>query len=236
MNSGLISFRKWLFFALLTLLLTGMPFAMSAPHQAPEIHSSRNPLADLLNLKALQSARGMPGEAPAFADFDGDQRQDIAVARLGRDRYEIVVLFSLRSEVAVLNPRLPLAGFTLQARDINNDGFPDVIITDALASQPLAVWLGEGQGKLEVFEQNPHESNFGPLASSRSQSDRISPDQDLLDEFPDPACEKTADFFGDPGFERKGFILYHPDSCTLRKAYVSIAPRSPPESNPTQTI
>jgi hypothetical protein len=184
----------------------------------------------------MESSPGQLGEAPAFADFDGDQKADAAIARLSNDRYKIVVLLSKRSEAAVLDPSVPLTGFQVLACDINSDSYQDIVVTDAIAKQPLAVWLGDGHGHFEITVQDLFRNAFSFTEPSGYQTSPLSPDQDLLDDSPDPTCGKAIRLIVNPGLEWKRFVTLRTIFCTLPKAYVLIAPRSPPTSNPSQTI
>jgi hypothetical protein len=233
MISKLFSLRHVILVAFMLFFLPGNPFAISAPHQDPAIPFPWNLFSNLSRMQPLGSSPAMLGEAPAFADFDGDQKQDIAIARLNNNRYKIVVLLSTRSQVAILDPSVQLTGFTVHACDINNDSSQDIVVTDAAAMHPLAVWLGDGRGSFEIADQNLFESGFVFTESSKYQNNQPTPDQDVLDESLDPTCGKIAPVFEVPGLERKGFVACWTHSCTLRNVYISIAPRSPPMNNPT---
>ena len=219
--------------AFMLFFLPGNPFAISAPHQDPAIPFPWNLFVSLSRMQPPGSSPEMPGEAPALADFDGDQKQDIAIASLSNNRYEIVVLLSTHSQVAILNPPEQMTGFTVHARDINNDSLQDIVVTNAATMHPLAVWLGDGHGSFKIADQNLFENGFAFTEPSKYQNNRLSPDQDALDESPDPMCGKIAPEFGDPGLERKGFITGWTHSCALRNASIAAAPRSPPMNNPT---
>jgi hypothetical protein len=225
--------RHMMLFAFMLFFLPGNPFVISAPNQDPAIAFPWNLLAKLSRMQPLGSSHGMPGEAPAFADFDGDHKQDIALARLNNNRYKIVVLLSTSSHAAVLNPSEQLAGFTVHACDMNNDSLPDIVVTDATAMHPLAVWLGDGRGSFKIADQNLFENDFAFTESSRYQNSRIAQDQDVLDESLDPTCGKIPPAFEAPWLERIGFVTSRTHSFVLRNAYITTAPRSPPMNNPT---
>jgi hypothetical protein len=224
--------RHMILFAFMLFFLPGNPFAVSAPHQDPAIPLPWNLFANLSRMQPPGSSLEMPGQAPAFADFDGDQKQDIAIARLSNNRYKIVVLLSTRSQVAILNPSEQLTGFTVHACDINNDSLQDIVVTNATAMHPLAVWLGDGRGSFEVADQNLFENAFAFAKSSKYQNSRIPSDQDVLDESLDPTCGKIAPVFEDPGLERIGLVTCWTHSCALRNVSFTASPRSPPMNNP----
>lgn len=217
--------------AFMLFFLPGNPFAISAPHQDPAIPLPWNLFSNLSRVQLLDSTPGMLGETPAFADFDGDQKQDIAMARLSNNQYIIILWLSTRSQAAILNPSVQLTGFTVHACDINSDSSQDIVVTNATAMHPLAVWLGDGHGNFEIADQNLFENGFAFTESSEYQNNRLSPDQDILDESLDPTCGKIALAFEDPGLERKGFAAGRTRSCALCNFYIPTAPRSPPMNN-----
>jgi hypothetical protein len=233
MMSKLFSFRHMILFAFMLFFLPGNPCAISAPLQNPAIPLPWNLFSNLSHMQSLGSSPGMLGEAPAFADFDDDQKQDIAIARLSNNRYKIVVLLSTRSQAAILNPSVHLTGFTIHAYDINNDSSQDIVVTDTTAMHPLAVWLGDGRGSFEIADQNLFENGFTFTESPKHQNNLLPPDQDVLDESLDPTCGKIAPTFEDPRLEQKGLVTCGTHSCALRNVTITTAPRSPPMNNPT---
>jgi hypothetical protein len=224
--------RYVIVFSFMLSFLPGNPFAISAPLQHPGVPYPLNLFSNWSRLHPLGSSFGMPGEAPAFADFDGDQKQDIAIAHLSQNRYNIVLWLSMRSQVAILIPSEHLAGFTVHACDVNNDSLQDIVVTNATAIHPLAVWLGNGHGSFEIADQNLFENGFAFAESSKYQNSQLPPDQDVLDESLDPACGKITPAFEEPGLERKGFVTGRTHSCALRNENIAAAPRSPPMNNP----
>jgi hypothetical protein len=236
MKPRVSSLQHLFFSAIMLFFMAGNPPATAAPHQNPERPSYWNPISELFREHTMESTPGRLGEAPAFADFDGDQKEDMAIARLSKDRYRIVVLLSMSSEAAVLNPSVQLTGFNVQACDINNDSHPDVVVTDAVAKHPLAVWLGDGQGNFEIADQNLFRNAFAFTEPSAYQNSPLSPDQDLLDDSPDPTCGKATRLTVNPELEWKRFVTLRTVFGTLQKAYALIAPRSPPTINTSQTI
>jgi hypothetical protein len=219
------SSRKHLIFiALLLFLAAGNHPAMSAP--------SSNPASEILPRHSTEASAARPGESPAFADFDGDQKVDMAIARLDKNQYEIVVLLSRRSEAAVLNPSVRLAGFVVHACDINNDSHQDLVVTDAIAKLPLVVWLGDGRGNFEIADQTLFGNSLGFTEPTKYQSARLSPDQDLSDETPGPSFGKTTLLSAIPELKQTGLTIPWTNFRALRKTHASIAPRSPPAFHP----
>jgi enediyne biosynthesis protein E4 len=88
----------------------------------------------------------------AFADYDDDGFADILVANDGMEQF----LFhnngngtfterGLNSGVALTDDGKPISGMGADFRDYDNDGRPDIVITD-LARQNYALYRNEGQG------------------------------------------------------------------------------------------
>jgi hypothetical protein len=225
------SLKHLIFVALMLFLAAGKLPATSARHPNPADDHSLDPAADFLLRHSAEPSAGRMGETPAFADFDGDQKADMAIARLVKDQYQIVVSLSRRSEAAVLNPSVRLAGFIIHAFDINNDSYQDVVVTDAIAKYPLAVWLGDGRGNFEIANQNLFRNYFDFTEPSKYRSTRLSPDQDLFEETPGPSIGKTTPLMAIPELKRAGHIIPWANFRTLRRAYRTIAPRSPPASH-----
>ncbi len=176
----------------------------------------------------------MPGEIPAFADFDGDQKQDIAVARLSDDRYQILVTLSTSAGAIILTPSVQIAGFTVHACDINGDRFPDIVVTNSVALHPIAVWLGNGKGKFKIVDPNFFENDCGFAESSGYQSRNLPLACDFLSESPHPVFEKTTPAFGVPLLERRGFLSFMAIYCASQNLCFYITPRSPPSNIPSR--
>src|SRR5258706_2034112 len=92
----------------------------------------------------------------AFADFDGDNRPDVATTRMqGRDRYSLQLDLSTRREDGLHRkgalPALPssILGLHLTPRDVDGDHDLDIVITSGLSYQPVAVWINDGTGQFE---------------------------------------------------------------------------------------
>jgi hypothetical protein len=90
----------------------------------------------------------------AVADFDGDQKPDLATVETGRvnsseTRYWIRFDLSTgnRESIGVI---APLGGLHLDSRDVNGDRFPDLLVTTTFLHQPVAVLLNDGHGKFTL--------------------------------------------------------------------------------------
>jgi hypothetical protein len=80
-------------------------------------------------------------------DLDGDHIPETATIRYGDPVYEVNIKFTtgrpkLRLKTYVATG---VAGLTLQTRDVNNDNKGDLVIISATSTQPVAIWLNQGQ-------------------------------------------------------------------------------------------
>lgn len=107
----------------------------------------------------------------AFADYDDDGFPDIFVANDGMEQF----LFhnnrngtfserALDAGAALSDDGKPFAGMGADFRDYDNDGKPDIIVTD-LARQKYAVYHNDGNGS---FGYRSLESGLGALSSGSS--------------------------------------------------------------------
>jgi hypothetical protein len=232
MNPRFSSLKHLILIATAFFFAAGCFSAISAPHMNPANDLSRDTASELLLRHSTETAAGRLGETPAFADFDGDQKGDVAIARLVKDQYEIVVSLSRRSEEAVLNPSTRLAGFIVHAYDINNDSYQDVVVTDAIAKLPLEVWLGDGRGNFEIADKSLFRTCFEFAEPSRYRSAPLASDQDLFDETTGPSFGKAALLTIIPDLNQAGFKIPSTHFRTIRITYSSTAPRSPPTIHP----
>lgn len=107
----------------------------------------------------------------AFADYDGDGFTDIFVANDGMEQF----LFhnngngkfterGLDAGTALSDDGKPFAGMGADFQDYDNDGRPDIIVTD-LARQRYSVYHNDGSG---TFSYRSLESGMGSLSSGSS--------------------------------------------------------------------
>jgi len=107
----------------------------------------------------------------AVADYDGDGRIDLFFANdsmpeflyhnTGHGAFEEV---GLSSGVAVDGEGRSYAGMGVEFTDYNNDGFPDLIITD-LANQMYAVYRNKGDG---AFSYDSYQSGLARISAAHS--------------------------------------------------------------------
>jgi enediyne biosynthesis protein E4 len=107
----------------------------------------------------------------AFNDYDGDGRPDIFVANDGMEEF----LFhnngngtftetALEDGVALSDSGKPYAGMGVDFRDYDNDGRPDILVTN-LAKQIYAVYHNDGNGS---FSYRSLETGLGILSARSS--------------------------------------------------------------------
>ncbi len=110
-----------------------------------------------------------PAEAPASladataiinADFDGDNKPDLAIGSSHGLGYLIEIQFSSPLEKTYLTPAGFGVGIRIFAYDIDRDSCQDLIVTSAASLLPIAVYLGDGKGHFQ--EAKPW--SFLPIA------------------------------------------------------------------------
>ena len=107
----------------------------------------------------------------AFADYDGDGYPDIFVANDGMEQFlwhnngnGTFTERALDAGVSLSDDGKPYAGMGVDFRDYDNDGFPDIIVTN-LAKQTYALYHNDGKG---MFSYRSLEAGLGNLTSGSS--------------------------------------------------------------------
>ncbi len=83
------------------------------------------------------------------ADFDGDNKPDLAVGRNSGGGYTVQIRFTSSIPEASLIFPISGPGFRIVARDVDHDDDQDIIITSATSDIPVAIWLSDGKGHFE---------------------------------------------------------------------------------------
>jgi hypothetical protein len=119
------------------------------------------------------AASALPAQAPthfAIADFDGDNRPDLASVHVGQSsssntRYWIAFHLSGGSG-QIVAITAPTGGLQIKSRDVNGDNFPDVIITTAWTNRPVAILLNDGFGNFSASSPSEFQSAFAASETS----------------------------------------------------------------------
>lgn len=126
-------------------VLLAFVFALCCPHFAAA--------ADTAGASASQ---GLPF---AVADFDGDHQPDLASVQTGATgtssgNYLVRFRFSALGKRYV-RVTAPKGGLLVEARDVNGDQLPDLVVASAWLDKPVAILLNDGNGNfLQVDPAN----------------------------------------------------------------------------------
>ena len=98
----------------------------------------------------------------AIADFDGDNRPDLASVEFGRNgplNYSINLRLTSGPQQSI-NIAAPEGGLQLRAQDVNGDSFPDVVVTTFWTDRPVAILLNDGRGNFTRSEPSAFPGAF----------------------------------------------------------------------------
>jgi hypothetical protein len=93
----------------------------------------------------------------AIADFDGDQKPDLATVEVQRSSSSRTTRYSIRFQLTagiaqVFGVTAPSGGLQIVARDVNGDNTLDVLVTTVLQHEQVAVLLNDGHGKFRLAD------------------------------------------------------------------------------------
>jgi hypothetical protein len=102
------------------------------------------------------AARSVFGTPLAIADFDGDQRPDLATVSVDRASlqstdYSIRFRFSA-APASTIGLTARGGGLDLALRDVNGDEIVDLVVSTALDSQIVAVLVNDGHGNFSLAQ------------------------------------------------------------------------------------
>jgi hypothetical protein len=91
----------------------------------------------------------------AIADFDGDQKPDLATVEVQKGSSSRTTRYSIRFQLTagiaqVFGVTAPSGGLQIVARDVNGDNTLDVLVTTLLQHEQVAVLLNDGHGKFRL--------------------------------------------------------------------------------------
>ncbi len=115
-----------------------------------------------------------PGLPSAIADFDGDQRPDLAnVSGVGDGSSGSGYWIEL--QLSALGPRrihltAPSGGLAIEARDVNGDRMLDLVVRTARFGQPVAILLNNGRGNFSLADPLSYPSIFNQTHSGWADS------------------------------------------------------------------
>ena len=168
----------------------------------------------------------------AIADFDGDNRPDLATVQVGHSRswdthYWIAFQLS-RGPRQILGITAPTGGLRITSRDVNGDSFPDVVVTTAWTNRPVAVLLNDGQGNFRSSSPSAFPGAF--TASEKSWASTTDEVKDatavLLSRYPTGNCPEDSRFSSPRNVT--GRLVLQTSRSSLSSAVVSFLGRAPP--------
>jgi hypothetical protein len=107
--------------------------------------------APIYSTSLLPGTNASLDQGGAIADLDGDGRPDLAIVRAeGRSvkgfYYRVELQLSAHLGTSSFKLSAPQGGLHIVARDVNDDGELDLVITSAWSHSPVSVWINDGHG------------------------------------------------------------------------------------------
>lgn len=133
--------------------------------------------ADVPNSSVVAVRPGLPF---AVADFDGDQRPDLASVQSGANssgstNYRIQLQLSAAGPQSI-QLLAPTGGLFIEARDVNGDHAVDLVLTTAWFRKPVAIYLNDGHGGFSRAKPNAFPRAFGESKTNWTSSTNLAPD------------------------------------------------------------
>jgi hypothetical protein len=103
----------------------------------------------------------------AIADFDGDQKPDLATVEIQKGSSSRSTLYSIRFQLStgdsqVFGVTAPAGGLQIVARDVNGDNALDVLVSTAWLHEQVAVLLNDGHGNFTLAEPDAFPEDSWP--------------------------------------------------------------------------
>jgi hypothetical protein len=168
----------------------------------------------------------------AIADFDGDNRPDLATVQVGHrgssdTQYWIAFQLS-RGSRQILGITGPTGGLQVTSRDVNGDSFLDVVVTTTWTNRPVAVLLNDGQGNFRASSPSAFpgvfttsEKSWACIADEVKEATAV-----LLSRYPTGNCPESSR----PSSPRNvtGLLVLRTSRNSLSSAVASFLGRAPP--------
>src|SRR5713226_264156 len=168
----------------------------------------------------------------AIADFDGDNRPDLATVQAGVSSSwdaHYWIAFQLSSGPRqTLGITAPTGGLQITSRDVNGDSFLDVVVTTAWTNRPVAVLLNDGQGNFRASSPSAFPGAF--TTSEKSWASTTDEVKDatavLLSRYPTGNCPEDSGFSSSRN--AAGLLLQWAPRSSALSVVVSFLGRAPP--------
>ena len=168
-----------------------------------------------------------------IADFDGDQKPDLATVEVQKSSSSRTTRYSIRFQLTagiaqVFGVTAPSGGLQIVARDVNGDNMLDVLVTTVLQHEQVAILLNDGHGKFRMAD--PSEFPGAIRESSRQWNSGTIPARDscalVRIEYPAGELDRESKF-DDPQsyFERTRTAVCQ---RSIRVSLFSLLGRAPP--------
>jgi len=168
----------------------------------------------------------------AIADFDGDNRPDLATVQVGHssswDTHYWIAFQLSRGSRQILDITAPTGGLRITSRDVNGDDFLDVIVTTAWTNQPVAVLLNDGKGNFRSSSPSEFPGAFGTSEKSWALTTDEVKDATavLFSRYPTGNCPEGSRFSSPRNVT--GLLVPWASRNSLSSAVVSFLGRAPP--------
>jgi len=168
----------------------------------------------------------------AIADFDGDNRPDLATVQVGHssspDTHYWIAFQLSHGPRQILGITAPTGGLQITSRDVNGDSFLDVVVTTAWTNRPVAVLLNDGQGNFRSSSPSAFPGAFTSSENSWATTTNELKDATavLLSRNPTGNCSESSRF--SPPRKVTGLLVLWASRNSRVSPVVSFLGRAPP--------